>query len=54
MKIKFDSGKALNVAVVALSVAGTILGSKVKSNESKAMKEELKKDILEELNKKKG
>ena len=51
MKIKIDSAKVLSIAVTVLGVAGTLLSSKVESNSRKAMKSELKEEILKELSK---
>ena len=52
MKFKMDPTKALSLVVTALGVAGTILSNKVESNSKKAMKEELKNELLKELSKK--
>ena len=49
MKFKIDSAKVLSLVVTGLGVAGTILSSKVQSNDRKAMKEELKNELLKEL-----
>lgn len=54
MKFKFDSAKALSIGVTALGVIGTLLSTKVHDNEQKAMKAELKKELLKELSKKNG
>lgn len=51
MKIKIDSAKVLSIAVTALGVAGTLLSNKVQANDRKAMKEELKKELLNEISK---
>ena len=48
-KIKFDSAKVLSIAATALGVVGTLLSSKVQSNEMKAMKAELKEELLKEM-----
>ena len=53
MKIKFDSAKLLSVAVTVIGVAGTLLSSKVESNARKTMKDELRKEILDEISKSK-
>lgn len=49
MRFKFDPTKALSIAVTALGVAGTLLSSVVHANENKAMKAELKEELLKEL-----
>lgn len=54
MKFKFDSAKVLSIGVTALGVIGTLLSTKVHDNEQKAMKAELKKELLKELSKKNG
>lgn len=51
MKIKFDPAKILSVTVTVLGVAGTLLASKVDSNNRKAMKSELKDELIKELSK---
>lgn len=51
MKFKFDAAKALSITVTVLGVAGTLLSSKVDSNNRKIMKAELKNEILKELSK---
>lgn len=51
MKFKFDPTKALSVAVTVLGVAGTLLSSKVESNNRKALKSELKEELMKELTK---
>lgn len=51
MKIKMDSAKALSIAVTVLGVAGTLLSNKVQANDRKAMKEELKRELLDEISK---
>lgn len=48
-KLKIDSTKALSLTVTALGVVGTLLASKVQSNDRKAMKAELKDELLKEL-----
>lgn len=49
-KIKnVDSAKLLSLTVTALGVIGTLLSSKVQSNDRKALKEELKSELLKEL-----
>ena len=49
MKLKIDPTKALSIAVTALGVVGTLLSSKVHANETKAMKAELKDELMKEL-----
>ena len=49
MKFKVDPAKLLSVTVTALGVVGTLLASKVQSNERKAMKAELKEELIKEL-----
>lgn len=48
-KFKIDPAKALSLTVTALGVVGTLLASKVQSNDRKAMKAELKDELLKEL-----
>lgn len=48
-KIKIDPAKVLSVTVTALGVVGTLLASKVQSNDRKAMKAELKDELLKDL-----
>lgn len=52
MKLKIDGAKALSIGVAVLGVAGTLLSSKVDSNNRKAMKAELKDELIKELNNK--
>lgn len=54
MKFKFDGAKALSIGVTALEIIGTLLSTKVHDNERKAMKAELKEELLKELSKKNG
>ena len=54
MKFKFDGAKALSIGVTALGVIGTLLSAKVHDNEQKAMKAELKEELLKELSEKNG
>lgn len=55
MKIKFDATKILPITVTLLGVLGTVLSNKVDSDNRKAMKAELKEELLKELSKtKKG
>lgn len=51
MKFKMDMTKLLPVAVTMLGIAGTLLSSKVESNNRKALKSELKEELLKELSK---
>lgn len=46
---KFDTTKILSITVTALGVVGTLLSSKVESNAKKAMKAELKEEIMKDL-----
>ena len=48
-EIKIDPAKALSVTVTALGVVGTLLATKVQANERKAMKTELKDELMKEL-----
>jgi hypothetical protein len=48
-KFKLDSAKALSIGVTLLGVAGTLLSSKVDDNNRKAMKSELKDELIKEL-----
>lgn len=52
MKIKFDTSKILSLAVTILGVAGTLLSSKVESDNRKAMKDELLNELKKDLQKK--
>jgi hypothetical protein len=52
MKIKFDASKILSLTVTALGVAGTLLSSKVESDNRKAMKAELLDELKKDLQKK--
>lgn len=49
MKIKIDPTKALSMTVTLLTVAGTLLSTKVQANEKAALKEEVLKEVLDEL-----
>lgn len=51
MKFKMDPTKVLSVTATLLGVAGTLLSNKVDANNRKAMKEELKKELMRELTK---
>lgn len=46
---KIDGAKVLSVGVTALGVLGTVLASKVDSNNRKAMKDQLKAELIQEL-----
>lgn len=48
-KLKFDSTKALSITVTGLALLGTLLSNVVQSNDRKAMKNELKDELLKEL-----
>lgn len=52
MRIKFDTSKILSLAVTILGVAGTLLSSKVESDNRKAMKDELLNELKKDLRKK--
>lgn len=54
MKFKIYGTKFLSIVVTVLGVIGTILSSKVHDNEQKAMKAELKDELLKELSNKQG
>ena len=49
MKLKIESAKALSIVVTVLGVVGTLLSSKVDSNNRKAMKSEIKDELMKEL-----
>ena len=49
---KIDGAKVLSVSVTVLGVLGTVLASKVDSNNRQAMKNQLKEELLQELSKK--
>ena len=51
MKLKLDSSKILSIAVMAVGVIGTILTAKDNDNKLKQMKEEVKKELKEEISK---
>lgn len=51
MKNKLNSAKLLSMGVAALGVIGTILSNVVESNNRKEMKEEIKKELLDEISK---
>lgn len=50
MKLKIDGAKALSIGVTVLGIVGALLSSKVESNNRKAMKSELKEELMKELN----
>lgn len=47
--VKIDGAKVLSIGVTALGVVGTLLSSKVHANEQKALKAQLKEELLKEL-----
>ena len=49
MKLKIDGAKALSIGVTVLGVVGALLSSKVDANNRKAMKAEMKEELLKEL-----
>ena len=49
MKFKLDTTKVLSIAVTLLGIAGTVLSNKVESDNRKAMKSELKDELMKEL-----
>ena len=49
LNLKFDGATLLNVGVTALGIVGTLLSTKVESNNRKTMKSELKEELLKEL-----
>ena len=49
MKLKIDGAKVLSIGVTMLGVVGTLLSSKVDSNNRKAMKSEIKDELMKEL-----
>ncbi len=51
MKMKLDASKILGIAVAVLSIAGTIVGSIKADQDRQMMKEDIKNDILGDLNK---
>lgn len=48
-KIKIDPAKALSWGVTGLGIVLTLLSNKVDDNNRKALKDELKADLLKEL-----
>ena len=49
MKLKIDGAKALSMGATVLGVVGALVSSKVDSNNRKAMKSELKEELMKEL-----
>lgn len=49
MKLKIDPTKSLSIGMVVLNVAGVLLSSIVHKNETKAMKSELKDELMKEI-----
>lgn len=47
--MKLDSGKILTVAIAALGLVGTVLNNKKEESNMKRLKEDLKKEIIEDL-----
>lgn len=52
MKMKLDGSKVLGIAVAVLSIAGTIIGSIKADQDRQIMKDDIKNDILSDLNNK--
>lgn len=50
---KIDGKKVLSIGVTVLGIAGTLLSSKVDSNNRETLKAQLKDELLQELSKKK-
>lgn len=48
-KIKIDPAKILSTTVTVLGVVGMLLSNKAEENAKKKMKEDLKKEILEDI-----
>ena len=46
MKLKIDGAKALSIGATVLGVVGALLSSKVDSNNRKAMKSEIKEELM--------
>lgn len=46
---KVDSKKVLNLASIAVTIIGAVISNKAQINERNTLKEELKKEIAEEL-----
>lgn len=53
-KFTIDPAKALSIAATCVGVVGTLLSSKVQANERKALKAELKEELLNDLMKEKN
>ena len=51
---KIDGKKVLSVVVTGLGVAGTLLATKVDSNNREALKNQLKEELMQELSKQNG
>lgn len=49
MKNKIDMTKVLTIVASGLAIAGTLLSNKIDSNNRKAMKSELKDEIIKEI-----
>ena len=49
MKLKIDGAKALSIGATVLGGVGALVSSKVDSNNRKAMKSELKEELMKEL-----
>ena len=49
MKLKIDGAKALSIGATVLGVVGALVSNKVDSNNRKAMKSELKEELMKEL-----
>ena len=47
---KIDTKKALGFASIAVAIASTVISNKTQANERLTMKEELKEEILKDLN----
>ena len=48
-KLTIDKTKLLSVGVALLGIAGTLLSGKVEADKQKAMKSELKDEIMKDL-----
>lgn len=53
MKMKIDSGKLLKIGSAVVGVAGLLLSNMVESNSRKEMKDEIKKELADEMSKEK-
>ena len=49
MKLKIDGAKALSIGATVLGVVGALLSSKVDSNNRKAMKSEIKEELMKHI-----